>query len=164
MKRVLLLAILIPFLASASAMAGEFEFHSVRYTLPKVPDTTIDGVAKKCLDMTQWSRVLVIGRQYHGLYDWRLEIQGLIAAHEKVVQGYELMIKGYERLIENKDKMILYWKDRVNGLEKQFALNLFKGKVENYVLWAVVAVETILMVALGVYTYVKVFQGQVAEP
>jgi hypothetical protein len=164
MKRIIFLSILVPFMVSASAAAGDFQFHTVRYNLPKVETTVLDGIDYKCLDTKQWQGIQVMGRQYHGLYDWRLEIQGIIAAHKVVVEGYKLMIKGYERLIAARDKMILYWKDRVGDLEKQLALNLFKGKVENYILWAIVAVESVLMIALGVYTYVEVFKGSDPTP
>ncbi len=164
MKYIALLFFLVVLTVTTPAVAKDFEFHTVRYRLPVIGNTAIDGVDHKCLDVPQWQQVMVIARQYGGLYDWRLEMQGVIAAHQLVVKGYELMIQDYQRLIDNRDTMIKYWKGRVGDLEKQLTLNLFKNKVETYILWAIVAVESVLMIGLGVYSYVEVYRGSELEP
>lgn len=157
MFRALLFSILFILVFTVSRLAAAYDVDLTRYTLPTVPTRVLEGTPYKCLDTEQWKTVLIIAREYQGLYDWRLITLSTLNAHKEIVFSYETTIGQYQAIITEKDNYIKYLKLRLDDTEKSLALTRFKGDAETYVLWAVVAVETILMVGLGTYTYVETY-------
>ncbi|RLC85691.1 MAG: hypothetical protein DRJ03_10895 [Chloroflexi bacterium] len=145
----LLLAALI-LCVSATVHAEEEDPVTSMRRLPVVESTDIEGLPHKCLGHAEWKTVLLIAQDYQGLYMWRLKIEGVLAAHEDIIASYELRLTGYESMLDLKDADIEYYKVRLTETESLVKSNRFADRVEKYLLWGVILVETIVIGVMGV--------------
>lgn len=144
-----LLLILIILCASIPSYAEEDPYKTIR-RLPSVSSTDIDGVPHKCLGHSEWKTVLLIAQDYQSLFMWRLQIKGVIAAHEDIITSYDLKISNYEVMLEVKDADVEYYKERLNETESRIKSNRFSDRLEKYLLWAAILVETVVIGVMGV--------------
>lgn len=139
-----------------------------RYSLPEVPTIvrdgdkiicTRDGVEYDCIkDKTeyklltfgQWQTVLLLANAYKGLYDWRLETQGVLAVHTDVENYYEDLIKGKDQIIKNYKQDIEYLTFRLKQENQKSNKSEFNTKLERSVLWGIILAETVTMFVVGV--------------
>ena len=138
------------FLGNSTLQAQERFSGSVRYNLPVVETTTnASGETVKCLNVDQWKIVLLITNEYHGLYDWRLKIEGVLETHQQVITMYERMVKNYEQIIKFQNQDREYLTLRLNQEMDASKSAGFQNRLEKYGLWAVVIVETLGLAILG---------------
>jgi hypothetical protein len=150
--KVLLLTVLAVLICSASSTsrAQEPSSASVRYNLPVVLTTKNTlGEEVKCLSVDQWQTVLKIANEYHGLYDWRLKIEGVLETHQQVITVYERMAQNYEQIIKLQNQDREYLTLRLKQ-EMDSSKNVgFQNRLEKYGLWVVVVAETLTLGILG---------------
>lgn len=123
---------------------------TVRYTLPKVETEHREDGDYKCLNTKQWQTVLLMGRGFHGLYDWRLKIQGTINAHAILVTGLEKVIVNLELQIKIHERDVTYWKVRLKQSEESKANAVFASKIEKYAYLVAIVLETGIIAYMGV--------------
>lgn len=137
-------------LTSSTLRAQEPSSASVRYNLPSVETSTnTSGEPVKCLNVTQWQIVLKITNEYHGLYDWRLKIEGVLETHQQVITMYELMVKNFEQIIKIQNQDREYLTLRLKQEMDASKTVGFQNRLEKYGLWAVVIAETLTLGILG---------------
>lgn len=117
------------------------------HRLPTVETTELEGIPHKCLDVDEWKSVLLMARAYQGLYMWRLEIRGVLVAHDQIVISYELKVSNFEAMLKIKDADLLYYKTRL----KESQAPKTAARIEKYLLWGIILIETVTIGALGVY-------------
>lgn len=125
------------------------------YTLPMPAIQEIGGDKLLCTTAKEWQKVMLIANDYRGLFMWRLEIQGALAAHDEIVQAYELKITSYEASIKLLKEDRTYYKTRVGELESALLAGGKSHKVEKMLMWGVILVETVAIGALGVASFVQ---------
>jgi len=130
------------FLAVPSPLHAKDFIPGPRYNLPKVETTVLDGANYKCLSTPQWQRVILLGSEYHGLYDSRLELQGVIAAQADVRKAYELRIQGFQHTIKILQADRKYLNTRVLDTAKTAQKKILRERIEKYILYAVILAET----------------------
>ena len=126
----------------------------VRRTLPVVQTREIDKVQYKCLDTPQWQDVLVLANDYQGLFNWRLKMEGVLAAQTTLIAAYELKINNYEAILKIKDADRNFLTKQIESAEEKGKRQEFEDRLEKYGLWAVVLVETIVIGVLGARSWV----------
>jgi len=126
----------------------------VRRTLPVVQTREIDKIQYKCLDTQQWQDVLVLANDYQGLFNWRLKMEGVLAAQTTLIAAYELKINNYEAILKIKDADRNFLTKQIESAEEKGKRKEFEDRLEKYGLWAVVLVETIVIGVLGARSWV----------
>jgi len=127
---------------------------SQRRTLPVVQTREIDKIQYKCLDTQQWQDVLVLANDYQGLFNWRLKMEGVLAAQTTLIAAYELKINNYEAILKIKDADRNFLTKQIESAEEKGKRKEFEDRLEKYGLWAVVLVETIVIGVLGARSWV----------
>ena len=141
--------LLILFFLSVPLRAAE-KVYKTRYTLPEVADTDIEGAPHKCLNVIQWQRVLVIANDYKSLYDWRLETLGVLAGYNQLQLEHDQLIVEYESIIKIHERDREYLNMRLNDEISHKAKLRLKNNIEQYVMWAVILAETIVIGVFGI--------------
>lgn len=137
-------------LGSSTSVAQGTVSGSVRYNLPVVETSkNLQGEEVKCLNVNQWKTVQLIANEYHGLYDWRLQIEGVLKTHEQMISTYEQMLKNYEQVIKFQNQDREYLTLRLNQEIKAAKSIKLQDKIEKVGLWAIVVVETLTLGILG---------------
>lgn len=155
-------------LISPALRAQQSEPIGPRYTLPTVPTIVKDGdkltckldghefecmedrVEYKLVSLEQWKLILLLSNQNKGLYDWRLQIQGVLDAHQQQINSYELLLKGKDQLLKIKDRDIEYYMTRLKQQTTAAQGNEMAAKIERLILYGVILGETITMFVVGV--------------
>ncbi len=119
----------------------------VRYQLPEVP-TNVDG--EKCLNTAEWKMVLLVASEYKGLFDWRLTIEPTLAEYEALEASYILKVGVLNSQIKTLTDDREYLQLRLGQTEKTRNKQRTAYKIEKGIMWAVIAVETIVIGVLGV--------------
>ena len=130
------------FLALTSPLHAKDFVPGPRYNLPKVETTVLEGANYKCLNTPQWQKVLLIGSEYHGLYDSRLELQGAVKAHADIEQAYVLRIQGLKGTIKTLQADRKYLNTRVLDTVKSAQKQVLRERIEKYILYAIILAET----------------------
>ncbi len=143
------------FLAMSSPLYAKDFIPGPRYNLPKVETTVLDGTNHKCLNTSQWQRVILIGSEYHGLYDSRLELQGAISAQADVRAAYELRIQGFQHTIKVLQADRKYLNTRVLDTAKNAQKKILRERIEKYILYAVILAETFYIGYKGIAAELK---------
>ena len=126
-----------------------------RYSLPDIPSTQSDGEPVKCLNTSQWKTVILITNEFHGLYDWRLEVHSVLRAQQDIVTAYELKMSSYEESLKIHASDRTYLTTRLDK-EKAWALKLERSKGLEILAWKIVAgLELVAIVAMSVTVVVK---------
>jgi len=154
MKYLLIFLCLLTAPSLAAAEIDENPYKTLR-TLPTPTVQTIDGQENLCTDKEGWRTVLLIAADYQGLFMWRLEIQGVLDAHAEIVTAYELEINNYEASLKLLQSERDYQKTRVGELESAILKGNSGHKVEKFLMWGVILIETIAIGALGVASFVQ---------
>jgi len=145
------------FLATSPAAASDLDENPYT-TLRQLPTPSIqeiDGEKLMCTTAKGWQKVMLIAVDYRGLYMWRLEIQGVLTAHDAIIQAYELKISSYEATIKTLQAERSYQKTRVGELETVLFTGGKSYKIEKMLMWGVILIETIAIGALGVASFVQ---------
>ena len=120
---------------------------SERYRLPKV-ETNEAG--EKCLNADQWGQVVTIASEYKGLFEWRIEVQGIIATHTDIVAKYELLLSNYKLQLKIVTQRNEYLDTRLDQERVAASKLSLEDRLEKYALWAVVLIETVFIGVMGV--------------
>lgn len=118
----------------------------VRYKLPQV--ATVDE--QKCLTTDQWNQVILIASEYKGLFEWRLKIEPTLLEYAALKKSYEHDIQTLEREIQLLKDNREYLELRLGQSEKARTQFSKSYKLEKGVMWAVIAIETVVIGILGV--------------
>lgn len=124
----------------------EKEPSRVRYKLPKV--ATVDG--QKCLSAEQWNQVILIASEYKGLFEWRLKIEPTLLAYDALKNAYDRDIDILEREIQLLKDNREYLELRLGQAETARTKFRKSYKLEKGIMWAVIAVETVVIGILGI--------------
>ena len=152
MRRLFISAALILSLLGAPLYAEELPENpfTQRYKLPKV-ETNENG--EKCLNREQWDRVILIASEYKGLYEWRLEVKGIVADYAFIEARYQRLVRNYELQLKIFTQRNEYLEKRLDQ-ERKKALRLgLEDRLEKYAMWAVILAETIVIGVMGVQMY-----------
>jgi hypothetical protein len=127
-----------------------FSNEPVRYTLPEVPTTVTNGVEYKCLNAPQWQHVILIASDYQALYDLRIKMQATIDLSDQLNLSWQLAVKNRDAQIkvlkEDRDYLTLRLNQSIKTQEKDSrSLKLEKG-----VMWGVIALQSILLLVIGI--------------
>jgi hypothetical protein len=142
---------LIIILKTSLIFANDF---NIRYSLPHPETRTIDGIEYKCLDTKQWQQVLLIGNEYHGLYDWRLEYKQATNLLEQIQNNHELIISGYEKINTIYENDRKYLQARISE-EHDWGLKIQKSGSLSILTWQVISgVELAGIIALSILAVV----------
>lgn len=121
-----------------------------RYTLPVIETRTIENDEYKCANVSQWKQIILITSEYNRLYDWRLTITGTLDNHYETVELYESVLTNRELQIETMQKDREYLRLRLKQELEANAGVSKRLKLEKGLLWAVIAVETVIIGVIGV--------------
>lgn len=145
--------LLLMFLASP-AYADDNPYSTLR-ELPVPTIQTVNGTQQACVDTDGWKKVMLIAVDYRGLFFWRLEILGVLSAHEQIVTAYELKISSYADTLKVLQAERSYLNTRVHELEDALNKRELANKLERYLAWGLVVVEGIALGALGIASYIQ---------
>ena len=151
------LVALVLLLAPVSTLSEELEenpYKTLR-TLPTPAIQTIEGEKFVCTDKEGWRTVMLMAVDYQGLFMWRLEIQGVLDAHDDITQAYELKITSYEASLKLLQEERTYQKTRVGELESAILKGNAGHKIEKFLMWGVILVETVALGALGIASFTQ---------
>ncbi len=143
MIRVLAFLILLFVTFDASAQ----EPSRVRYKLPKVET---NDAGEKCLNSEKWQKVILMASEYKGLFDWRLKIDPTLIEYASLKDTYELKLKIKDEQIALLKEDREYLQLRLGQSEKARTAHTTSYKIEKGIMWAVIAVETVVIGVLGV--------------
>ena len=130
----------------SSVMSQETDF-SVRHKLPKVQ---ANDAGEVCLDATQWQQVMKVSSQNKGLFEWRLEVIGIVNTHNAIIAKYELLIDNYELQLKILTQRNEYLNTRIDQ-ERQAALKVsLEDRIEKYAMWVVILGELVIIGVMGV--------------
>lgn len=127
----------------------------IRRTLPTVETQEINKVQYKCLNTDQWKDILLLANDYQGLFNWRLQIEGVLRAQEAMVGAYELKISNYEAMLKIREADRNFLTDEIKRIDEKNKRQTFEDRLEKYGLWAVVLVETITIGVLGAKSWAE---------
>jgi hypothetical protein len=150
MKITLFLLILFPWI-STPVLAEDIQ---IRRALPVVETQEINKVQYKCLNTDQWKDVLLLANDYQGLFNWRLQMEGVLKAQETLVEAYELKIGNYEAMLKIREADRKFLTDELKRIDEKNKRQAFEERLEKYGLWAIVLVETITIGILGAKSWV----------
>ena len=142
----ILMSILVVLCTTFPLRAQETDF-SVRHKLPKVQANDSGEV---CLNVDQWKQVLLVSSQNKGLFEWRLEVIGIVNAHEFITAKYEVLMKNYELQIKIQTQRIEYLTARVDQERKAARTSSLEDRIEKYAMWIVIIAETLIIGVMGV--------------
>jgi len=127
--------------------ASATEPSRVRYKLPVVETNT---AGEKCLNTTEWAQVLTIASEYKGLFEWRLTIEPTLWKYKSLEESYELKLSILEQQIKVLEDDRGYLQLRLEQEQKVRTGHLGKYKIEKGVMWAVIAIETVVIGIMGI--------------
>lgn len=151
------LLVFIWFLAAPPLFADEVDEnpYTELYRLPMPTIQEVDGDKLMCTTAKGWQKVMLIANDYQGLYMWRLQIEGALAAHDDIILGYELKISSYESSLKLLQSERDYQKTRVGELESALLKGNSGHKVEKFLMWGVILIESVALGALGIASFVQ---------
>lgn len=108
------------------------------------------GVEYKCLELEPWKQVLAVGIAYKGLYDWRLEIQGLIRGLLYIVEQQDALMMNYQLQLKVYKDDRAYLQLRIAEMQRVVASDQRGARLEKGFLYGMVAVQAVLLVIVGI--------------
>jgi hypothetical protein len=109
-----------------------------------------EGTQYKCLNVDEWKTVLIISTEYSGLYQWRLQMHGVVSGMLFIIQQTDALVQNYELQLtvyrQDREYLQLRLEQTINAVGKSER----NYKIEKIALWGVILVQAAGIVILSV--------------
>ncbi len=150
MKKVLTLTLCLLVLCSTRSTSAQERNSSDFTRRHRLPQVETNDAGEKCLNAPQWQMVIKVANQNKGLFEWRLEVIGIVRTHNAIIAKYELLIQNYELQLKIFGQRNEYLTVRLDQ-ERKNAMKLgLEDRLEKYAMWVVILAETVVIGVMGI--------------